>query len=142
MRIGVIDMGKVFDGLDNGLREFIAAQPLFFVATAPLSADHAVPAAEGGGGAGHLVDAAGRGDDAGATERFQAKQGRWRAAGQALRRLPWTQSLQLQDPDAETLVHPLQPGDDVLGEAGGQLLEQGLDEMPDGVVEPLLVRLA
>lgn len=32
-------MGKVFDGLHDGLREFIAAQHLFFVATAPLSAD-------------------------------------------------------------------------------------------------------
>ena len=32
-----VPMGKVFDGLDGGLREFIAAQPLFFVATAPLS---------------------------------------------------------------------------------------------------------
>jgi hypothetical protein len=31
-------MGKVFDGLDDGLREFLAAQPVFFVATAPLSA--------------------------------------------------------------------------------------------------------
>ncbi len=30
-------MGKVFEGLDGGLREFIAAQQLFFVATAPLS---------------------------------------------------------------------------------------------------------
>jgi hypothetical protein len=30
-------MGKVFEGLDDGLREFIAAQHLFFVATAPLS---------------------------------------------------------------------------------------------------------
>ena len=30
-------MAKVFAGLDGGLREFIAAQPLFFVATAPLS---------------------------------------------------------------------------------------------------------
>jgi hypothetical protein len=32
-------MGKVFEGLDGGLREFIAAQHLFFVATAPLSAE-------------------------------------------------------------------------------------------------------
>src|SRR6516162_4138020 len=32
-------MGKVFGGLDDGLRGFIAAQPVFFVATAPLSAD-------------------------------------------------------------------------------------------------------
>jgi hypothetical protein len=30
-------MGKVFDGLDGGLREFLAAQQVFFVATAPLS---------------------------------------------------------------------------------------------------------
>jgi hypothetical protein len=32
-------MGKVFEGLDDGLRAFIAAQQVFFVATAPLSAD-------------------------------------------------------------------------------------------------------
>ena len=32
-------MGKVFDGLDDGLTAFIAAQHMFFVATAPLSAD-------------------------------------------------------------------------------------------------------
>jgi hypothetical protein len=32
-------MGKVFGGLDDGLRGFIAAQPVFFVATAPLSTD-------------------------------------------------------------------------------------------------------
>ena len=32
-------MGKVFEGLDDGLRAFIAAQHMFFVATAPLSAD-------------------------------------------------------------------------------------------------------
>jgi hypothetical protein len=32
-------MGEVFEGLDDGLREFIAAQQVFFVATAPLSAD-------------------------------------------------------------------------------------------------------
>ena len=30
-------MGTVFGGLDGGLREFIAAQQVFFVATAPLS---------------------------------------------------------------------------------------------------------
>ena len=35
-------MGKVFEGLDGGLREFIAAQHLFFVATAPLSAQRHV----------------------------------------------------------------------------------------------------
>lgn len=32
-------MGKVFTELDNDLREFIARQQLFFVATAPLAAD-------------------------------------------------------------------------------------------------------
>jgi hypothetical protein len=32
-------MGKVFDGLDDGLKAFIVAQQVFFVATAPLSAD-------------------------------------------------------------------------------------------------------
>lgn len=32
-------MGKVFAELDDGLRAFIAAQRVFFVATAPLSAD-------------------------------------------------------------------------------------------------------
>ena len=32
-------MGKVFDGIDERNRQFIQAQHLFFVATAPLSAD-------------------------------------------------------------------------------------------------------
>ena len=38
-------MGKVFEGLDERLKAFIAAQQMFFVATAPLSADgHVNPA--------------------------------------------------------------------------------------------------
>ncbi|SDY52625.1 Pyridoxamine 5'-phosphate oxidase [Micromonospora pattaloongensis] len=32
-------MGKVYDGIDGRLREFIDAQPVFFVATAPSGAD-------------------------------------------------------------------------------------------------------
>lgn len=32
-------MGKVFDGIDDALASWIAAQPMWFVATAPLSAD-------------------------------------------------------------------------------------------------------
>jgi len=32
-------VGKVFDGIDAVLAEWIAAQPMFFVATAPLSGD-------------------------------------------------------------------------------------------------------
>ena len=32
-------MGEVFGGLEDGLREFISAQHVFFVATAPLSAE-------------------------------------------------------------------------------------------------------
>ncbi|MHB8532029.1 MAG: pyridoxamine 5'-phosphate oxidase family protein [Solirubrobacteraceae bacterium] len=32
-------MGKVFDGIDARLRDWIAAQPLFFVASAPRAAD-------------------------------------------------------------------------------------------------------
>src|SRR5690349_9098587 len=32
-------MGKVFEGLDDDLRGFIARQKMFFVATAPLAAD-------------------------------------------------------------------------------------------------------
>jgi hypothetical protein len=32
-------VGKVFDGIDARLRDWIAAQPLFFVGSAPLSAD-------------------------------------------------------------------------------------------------------
>ncbi len=34
-------MAEVFDGIDERLAEWIAAQPLFFVATAPMSADEA-----------------------------------------------------------------------------------------------------
>jgi len=33
-------MGKVFEGLDDGLKAFIAAQQIFFVATAPQSGGH------------------------------------------------------------------------------------------------------
>ena len=32
-------MGKIFDGIDDALATWIAAQPLWFVATAPLAAD-------------------------------------------------------------------------------------------------------
>jgi hypothetical protein len=32
-------VGKVFDGIDDALATWIAAQPMFFVATAPLSGD-------------------------------------------------------------------------------------------------------
>lgn len=32
-------MGKTFDVIDEGLAEWLAAQPIFFVSTAPLSAD-------------------------------------------------------------------------------------------------------
>lgn len=32
-------MGKVFDHINDATAEFIAAQPMFFIATAPLSAD-------------------------------------------------------------------------------------------------------
>ena len=32
-------MGKVFEGIDDRLRDWIARQPLFFVGTAPLAAD-------------------------------------------------------------------------------------------------------
>jgi predicted pyridoxine 5'-phosphate oxidase superfamily flavin-nucleotide-binding protein len=35
-------MGKVYAALDDRLRAFIAAQPMFFVATAPLAADGTV----------------------------------------------------------------------------------------------------
>jgi predicted pyridoxine 5'-phosphate oxidase superfamily flavin-nucleotide-binding protein len=44
-------MGKVFDGIDETLREFIAAQHLFFVATAPSgSAGHVNLSPKGRGG--------------------------------------------------------------------------------------------
>ncbi len=32
-------MGKIFDGIDERLRAWISAQPMFFVASAPLAAD-------------------------------------------------------------------------------------------------------
>ena len=35
-------MAKTFDGIDNRLAAWIAAQPVFFVATAPLAADGSV----------------------------------------------------------------------------------------------------
>jgi len=46
-------MGKVYAGLDDRLRQFIVAQPVFFVATAPAAP--ASPAtALTSAGAGHL----------------------------------------------------------------------------------------
>jgi Pyridoxamine 5'-phosphate oxidase len=33
-------VGQVFDGIDDGLRDFLAAQPVFFVATAPHHGGH------------------------------------------------------------------------------------------------------
>jgi hypothetical protein len=41
-------MGKVFDGIDDHLREWIARQSLFFVATAPLAGDGHVNASPKG----------------------------------------------------------------------------------------------
>ena len=41
-------MGKTFDGIDDHLREWIARQSLFFVATAPLAADGHVNASPKG----------------------------------------------------------------------------------------------
>jgi hypothetical protein len=35
----VVTMGKVFDGIDDRLAAWIASQPMFFVATAPLAGD-------------------------------------------------------------------------------------------------------
>lgn len=35
----ICTMGKIFDGIDESLAAWIAAQPLWFVATAPLAAD-------------------------------------------------------------------------------------------------------
>ena len=32
-------MGKIFDAIDERLERWIAAQPMFFVASAPLDAD-------------------------------------------------------------------------------------------------------
>ena len=37
--VTVSGMGKVFDGIDDRLERWIAAQPMFFVGTAPLDAD-------------------------------------------------------------------------------------------------------
>jgi hypothetical protein len=43
-------MGKVYAGLDDRLRQFIVAQPVFFVATAPCCADQRRGGADQGGG--------------------------------------------------------------------------------------------
>ncbi|WP_045875280.1 pyridoxamine 5'-phosphate oxidase family protein [Pseudofrankia sp. DC12] len=42
-------MGKVYDGIDGRLREFVETQPVFFVATAPLSGDGRVNLSPKGG---------------------------------------------------------------------------------------------
>jgi hypothetical protein len=50
-------MGKVFDGIDEHLRGWIAKQPLFFVATAPLAADgHVNVSPKGPIGTLHVLD--------------------------------------------------------------------------------------
>jgi hypothetical protein len=46
-------MGKIYAGLDDRLTQFIVAQPVFFVATAPCCADQRVDGAEAAGG-GHV----------------------------------------------------------------------------------------
>lgn len=44
-------MGKVYAGIDGRLRDFVTAQPLFFVATAPSGADgHVNVSPKGTGG--------------------------------------------------------------------------------------------
>jgi hypothetical protein len=51
-------MGKVFDGIDERLAAWIAAQPLFFVASAPLDADgHVNVSPKGPIGSLRIVDA-------------------------------------------------------------------------------------
>lgn len=42
-------MGKVFDGIDDGLASWILAQPMWFVATAPLAPDGRVNISPRGG---------------------------------------------------------------------------------------------
>src|SRR5436305_12869179 len=50
-------MGKVFDGIDDHLRNWIGRQHLFFVATAPLSEDgHVNVSPKGPGGSLRVLD--------------------------------------------------------------------------------------
>jgi len=50
------DMGRRYDELDPGLREWIGAQPLFFVATAPMDIDgHVNLSPKGGNGTFHVL---------------------------------------------------------------------------------------
>ena len=50
-------MAKVYEGIDGRLREFVEAQPVFFVATAPLTADgHVNLSPKGGSGTFRVVD--------------------------------------------------------------------------------------
>jgi hypothetical protein len=49
-------MGKVFDGIDETLRRWIDAQPMWFVATAPLAADGLVNLSPRGGDSFSVLD--------------------------------------------------------------------------------------
>ena len=50
-------MGKLYDGIDAALATWIAAQPMWFVATAPLAADgHVNVSPKGPIGALHVID--------------------------------------------------------------------------------------
>src|SRR6266513_986259 len=50
-------MGRVYDGIDQRQREWIAAQALFFVATAPLAGDgHVNVSPKGPGGSLRVLD--------------------------------------------------------------------------------------
>jgi hypothetical protein len=49
-------MSKVYEGLDGRLREFVEAQPLFFVATAPLAGGRVNVSPKGIGGTFVVVD--------------------------------------------------------------------------------------
>lgn len=49
-------MGKIFDGIDERLAAWIAAQPMWFVATAPLAASGRVNVSPRGGDTFSVLD--------------------------------------------------------------------------------------
>ncbi len=55
-RSSLCGVGKVYDAIDGRLREFVEAQPVFFVATAPLTGGHVNVSPKGVAGTFTVVD--------------------------------------------------------------------------------------
>jgi hypothetical protein len=56
-RFGVLDMGKIYESIDEKLKDWLLAQKIFFVATAPLSQEGHVNCSPKDGDSFHVIDA-------------------------------------------------------------------------------------